>query len=189
MQAIVEARIPNVEIKAVISNEPNAKGLEYAEQQGIKTIIINHKRYTSRGKFDNDLMNCIDQFEVDLVVLAGFMRILTPEFVQHYRGHLLNIHPSLLPLFKGLHTHERALAAGVKEHGASVHFVTEDLDGGPVITQAKVVILENDDVDSLAARVLVQEHIIYPKVIQWIAEGRLLLQGDQVLLDNKIVQF
>ncbi|WP_353571784.1 phosphoribosylglycinamide formyltransferase [Candidatus Albibeggiatoa sp. nov. BB20] len=190
MQAIVEAQIPNVQIKAIISNDPDAKGLEYAKQQGIDidAVVVNHKQFANRSTFDAALKTSIDQFDVDLVILAGFMRILTPDFVQHYRGRLLNIHPSLLPLFKGLHTHERALEAGVTEHGVSVHFVTEDLDGGPIIAQAKVPVLDNDDADKLAARVLVQEHKIYPQVVQWFAEGRLKLQQNQVLLDGKAVQ-
>ncbi|MCV6638553.1 phosphoribosylglycinamide formyltransferase [Candidatus Albibeggiatoa sp. nov. NOAA] len=189
MKAIVEAQIPNVQIKAIISNDPEAKGLEYAKQQGIEAVVVNHKEFANRSAFDTALKACIDQFEVDLVILAGFMRILTPDFVQHYRGRLLNIHPSLLPLFKGLHTHERALEAGVKEHGVSVHFVTEDLDGGPIIAQARVPVLEGDDADALAGRVLVQEHQIYPKVVQWFAEGRLKLQDSQVLLDGEAVTF
>lgn len=189
MKAIVEAHIPNVQIKAIISNDPEAKGLEYAKQQGIEAVVVNHKEFANRSAFDAALKACIDQFEVDLVILAGFMRILTPDFVQHYRGRLLNIHPSLLPLFKGLHTHERALEAGVKEHGVSVHFVTEDLDGGPIIAQARVPVLEGDDADALAGRVLVQEHQIYPKVVQWFADGRLKLQDSQVLLDGEAVTF
>jgi phosphoribosylglycinamide formyltransferase-1 len=189
MQAIVEAQIPNVQIKAIISNDPDAKGLQYAKQQGIDAVVVNHKQFANRRAFDLALKACIDQFDVDLVILAGFMRILTPDFVQHYRGRLLNIHPSLLPLFKGLHTHERALEAGVTEHGVSVHFVTEDLDGGPIIAQAKVPVLDGDDADMLAARVLVQEHQIYPQVVQWFAEGRLKLQENQVLLDDKAISF
>ena len=187
MQAIVEAHIPNVQIKAVMSNDPTAKGLEYAQQQGIDTVVVNHREFGNRAAFDEALQAAIDQFDVDLVILAGFMRILTPEFVQHYQGRLLNIHPSLLPLFKGLHTHERALDAGVTEHGVSVHFVTADLDGGPIIAQSKVPVLEDDDADTLAARVLVQEHKLYPKVVQWLAEGRLQLKQDQVWLDGNVV--
>ncbi|MEK7991701.1 MAG: phosphoribosylglycinamide formyltransferase [Thiotrichaceae bacterium] len=189
MQAIVEAQIPNVQIKAIISNDPDAKGLDYAKQQGIQAVVVNHKQFANRSAFDTALKTCIDQFDVDLVILAGFMRILTSDFVQHYHGRLLNIHPSLLPLFKGLHTHERALEAGVKQHGVSVHFVTADLDGGPIIAQAKVPVLDGDDADILAARVLVQEHKIYPQIVQWISEGRLKLQENQVFLDDKVVQF
>jgi len=189
MQAIVEAQIPNVQIKAIISNDPDAKGLDYAKQQDIQAVVVNHKQFANRSAFDTALKTCIDQFDVDLVILAGFMRILTTDFVQHYHGRLLNIHPSLLPLFKGLHTHERALEAAVKQHGVSVHFVTADLDGGPIIAQAKVPVLDGDDADILAARVLVQEHKIYPQIVQWISEGRLKLQENQVFLDGKVVQF
>lgn len=187
MQAIVKAQIPNVSIKAVISNDPTAKGLDYARQQGIETAVVNHKDFVSRADFDKALQACIEQFNAELVVLAGFMRILTPEFVQYYRGRLLNIHPSLLPLFKGLHTHERALKAGMKQHGVTVHFVTEDLDNGAIIAQAKVPVLDNDDIDTLAARVLIEEHKIYPQVVQWFAEGRLKWQDNQAWLDGKML--
>jgi len=174
-KAIVEAQIPNVEIRAVISNRADAQGLLYAQEKGITTAVINHQDYPDRLSFDQALQQLIDCYTPQLVVLAGFMRILTPEFVTHYQSRLINIHPSLLPEFKGLHTHERALAAGVKEHGATVHFVTAELDAGPVILQARVPILPNDDADKLAQRVLEQEHYIYPKAIQMIAEEHLQL--------------
>lgn len=185
LQAIVDAADPLVEIKAVISNRPDAIGLAYAQTAMITTEIVDHKQFIEREAFDKALQRCIDHYEPELVVLAGFMRILTAPFVAHYRGRLLNIHPSLLPKFKGLHTHARALAEGVKEHGASVHFVTEALDSGPVILQAKVPVFPTDTVDTLAERVLKEEHRIYPQVLHWFAEGRLQLQGDDVFLDGQ----
>lgn len=188
LQSIIDAAIDGslpVEIRAVLSNEPGAHGLDRARRAGIETRVVNHRHYASRGEFDAALMKIIDGFEPKLVVLAGFMRILTPEFVSHYRGRLINIHPSLLPQFPGLETHQRALDAGVEEHGASVHFVTPDLDGGPVIIQGRVPVKAGDDADTLAARVLEKEHLIYPQAIRWFAEGRLEIIGDQVLLDGK----
>lgn len=188
LQSIIDAvnggGLP-VEIRAVFSNEPDAYGLERARRAGIATRVVNHRDYPSRDDFDAALIKIIDELEPGLVVLAGFMRILTPAFVDHYRGRLMNIHPSLLPDFPGLDTHQRALDAGVKEHGASVHFVTPDLDGGPVIVQARVPVKEGDDADMLAARVLEKEHLIYPQAIKWFAEGRLEIVDNQVLLDGK----
>lgn len=187
LQSIIDAagdgRLP-VDIRAVLSNEPDAYGLDRARRAGIETGVINHRDYQSRDEFDTALMKRIDAFEPGLVALAGFMRILTPAFVDHYLGRLMNIHPSLLPEFPGLDTHQRALDAGVTEHGASVHFVTPDLDGGPVIIQARVPVKENDDAETLAARVLEREHEIYPQAIRWFAEGRLKIVGDRVLLDG-----
>jgi len=174
-----------VEVRAVISNEPDAFGLERARRAGITTRTLNHRDFKSRGDFDDALMALIDGFEPGLLVLAGFMRILTPGFVNHYAGRLMNIHPSLLPEFPGLDTHQRAIDAGVAEHGVSVHFVTPSLDGGPVIIQARVPVREEDDAETLAARVLEQEHVIYPKAIGWFAEGRLSIDGDRVLLDGE----
>ncbi len=174
-----------VEVRAVISNEPDAYGLERARRAGITTRILNHRDFESREDFDDALMALIDGFEPGLVVLAGFMRILTPGFVNHYAGRLMNIHPSLLPEFPGLDTHQRAIDAGVAEHGVSVHFVTPSLDGGPVIIQARVPVRKHDDADTLAARVLEQEHVIYPKAIGWFAEGRLSIDGGRVLLDGE----
>lgn len=185
LKAIIEAANPLVEIRAVISNQAQAGGLLYAQQAGIPTETIDHKFFTSRDVFDQALQTRIDHYHPELVVLAGFMRILSPQFVAHYRGRLINIHPSLLPALRGLHTHERALEAGLTEHGASVHFVTEELDGGPVILQAKVPVFPEDDVDTLAARVLQEEHRIYPQVIDWFARGRLQLQGHTVFLDGQ----
>lgn len=188
-KSIAEAKLPHVEIRAVVSNRADAGGLEFARAQGITTAVLEHKNFASREAFDTALMAAIDQYQPKLVVLAGFMRILSPVFVQHYHGRLLNIHPSLLPAFKGLHSHERALEAKVKEHGASVHFVTEELDSGAVIAQARVPVFEDDTPDSLAARVLVQEHRLYPEVISWFAQGRLQLQETQALLDGKPIMF
>jgi phosphoribosylglycinamide formyltransferase-1 len=188
LQSIVDAEASGslpVNIRAVLSNEPDAYGLERARRAGIETLVLSHRDYASRDDFDAGLMERIDGFEPGLVALAGFMRILTPAFVDHYRGRLMNIHPSLLPEFPGLETHQRALDAGVKVHGASVHFVTSELDGGPVIVQARVPVRENDDAESLAARVLEREHVIYPQAIRWFAEGRLEIAGGRVLLDGK----
>jgi len=156
----------DVNVTAIISNRPDAAGIEFAEQQGITNLIIDHKEFDSRESFDQALAKEIDSYQPDLLVLAGFMRILTANFVEHFAGRLINIHPSLLPKFKGLDTHQRAIDAGEKEHGASVHFVTAELDDGPVILQARVPVLANDDVASLSARVLEQEHKLYPDAIK-----------------------
>lgn len=172
MQAIVAARDPLVEVRAVISNRADAAGLQFAQQQGIATEVLAHQDFSSREAFDQALIARIDQYAPDLLVLAGFMRILTPEFVEHYAGRLINIHPSLLPKYKGLHTHARVLAAGDAVHGATVHFVTAELDAGPTILQAEVPVFPDDDEDKLAARVLEQEHRIYPQAIHLFAEGR-----------------
>ena len=154
------------QIAAVISNKADAKGLQFAASQGIPTRVLDHKAYASREEFDAALAKCIDEFSPSLVVLAGFMRILTPGFVSHFSGRLINIHPSLLPAFPGLHTHERAIAAGCKFAGVTVHQVTPELDHGPILAQAVVPILAGDIADALAARVLTQEHIIYPQAIK-----------------------
>jgi phosphoribosylglycinamide formyltransferase-1 len=174
-----------VDICAVISNRPGAYGLERARQYGAKALSLDHKAYPDRVSFETALRQLIDAHRPDLVVLAGFMRVLNADFVNHYRGRMLNIHPSLLPKFRGLHTHERAIAAGEAEHGASVHFVIPELDSGPVILQARVPVFPGDDPASLAARVLEQEHRIYPLAIRWFAEGRVRLQGEQVLFDGQ----
>ena len=172
-------RLP-VNIAAVISNRPDAKGLETAARAGIATRALDHKAFAGREAFDAALAACIDEFSPDLVVLAGFMRILTPAFVGRYEGRLLNIHPSLLPSFPGLHTHQRALDEGVRIHGCTVHFVTAALDHGPVVIQAAVPVLDADTEETLAARVLRQEHRIYPQAIRWFAEDRLQLDGGRV---------
>lgn len=156
----------NARIAAVMSNKADAKGLQFAADQGIPTRVLDHKAFESREAFDAALASCIDEYSPSLVVLAGFMRILTPGFVHHFAGRLINIHPSLLPAFPGLHTHERAIAAGCKFAGATVHEVTAELDHGPILAQAVVPILPNDDADALAARVLTQEHLIYAKAVK-----------------------
>jgi len=172
-------------IEAVISNQPSVYGLELARLAGIETRVLDHRVYPEREHHDKALGDLVSSFNPKLIVLAGFMRILSPGFVRRFEGRMLNIHPSLLPRHRGLHTHQRALDAGDKEHGASVHFVTDELDGGPLILQARVNIEPGDDADTLAARVLTREHIIYPRVIEWVAEGRLRLKSDRVLLDEK----
>ncbi|OUR63851.1 phosphoribosylglycinamide formyltransferase [Methylophaga sp. 42_25_T18] len=163
----------DVNVAAVISNRPGAAGIEFAQKQGIQSLVVDHKNFDSREQFDQTLAKEIDQFSPDIVVLAGFMRILTPEFVNHYAGKLINIHPSLLPKFKGLNTHQRAIDAGEKEHGASVHLVTPELDNGPVILQARVPVLQDDDASTLAARVLEQEHQLYPDAINKLVTEKL----------------
>lgn len=173
MEAIVRACIPGVRVAAVISNRPGAEGLAFARAHGIATAVVDHTAHADRASFDAALAECIDALAPDLVVLAGFMRVLTDGFVRRYEGRLLNIHPSLLPAFPGLHTHRRALEAGVKLHGATVHFVTAELDDGPIVVQAAVPVCADDDEVALAARVLAQEHVIYPQAVRWFAEGRL----------------
>lgn len=174
-------------IRAVISNRADAYGLTRARNAGVATEVIDHKGYADRVAFDQGLIELIDKYQPDLVVLAGFMRILSAEFVDHYQGRLINIHPSLLPKHKGLHTHQRALDAGDHEHGCSVHFVTPELDGGPVVAQAIVNIEPEDDAARLAARVHTQEHIIYPMVVRWFAEGRLRLAANGAMLDEQLL--
>jgi phosphoribosylglycinamide formyltransferase-1 len=187
MEAIVrtlaEERWP-ARIAAVISNRADAAGLAFAAAHGIETAVVPNKDYASRAEFDAALQAVIDRYQPDLVVLAGFMRILTAPFVAHYAGRMLNIHPSLLPLFPGLVTHAQALAAGVKEHGATVHFVTAELDHGPMVAQAAVPVLPDDTVDTLSARVLAQEHIIYPRAVRWFVEDRLIIAHDAVQVDH-----
>lgn len=174
-------------ISAVISNRPDAFGLVRAEKAGIARQVIDHTHFRQRHEFDRVLQQAIDEYSPDVVILAGFMRVLTEPFVQHYYGRLLNIHPSLLPKYRGLHTHARALKAGDHEHGATVHFVTPQLDGGPGILQACVPILADDDEQSLAARVLTRECVIYPQVLDWFVTERLILQDDQVKLDSQVL--
>ncbi len=173
LQAIIDAALP-VEIKAVISNKADAYGLERARKAGIPTHHIDHTEFDGREAFDAALMECIDQYQPRLVVLAGFMRILTDGFVEHYAGRLINIHPSLLPKYKGTNTHARAIEAGDAEAGCSVHLVTAELDSGPILLQARVPILKGDTPESLAARVLEQEHRIYPEAIGRFAAGEYL---------------
>lgn len=183
MQALIDAAAQTdfpAQIVAVVSNKVDAYGLVRAQKQGIATETLDHRAFGSREEFDAALMSRIDAYTPDLVVLAGFMRILTPAFVNHYVGRMLNIHPSLLPLYPGLHTHRRALEAGDKIHGATVHFVTAELDGGPAIIQADVPVESGDTEERLAKRVLAQEHRIYPLAVRWFAEGKLELKGNQV---------
>jgi phosphoribosylglycinamide formyltransferase 1 len=189
MEALIAARdcgrLP-VDIAAVISNRPDAAGLATAAAAGIAVRCIDHKAFAGRDAFDAALSVCIDGFGPDLVVLAGFMRILSDGFVHNYAGRLMNIHPSLLPAFPGLHTHRRALAEGVRIHGCTVHFVTPTLDHGPVIIQAAVPVLDSDDEAMLAARVLRQEHRIYPQAVRWFVEGRLRLDDGRVRLAGEL---
>lgn len=183
MQAIVRAAQSEkwpARIAAVISNRADAEGLVFAREQGIATAVVSNKDYASRDAFDGALQTEIDRFSPDLVVLAGFMRILTAPFVEHYAGRMLNIHPSLLPSFPGLGTHRQALMAGVKVHGATVHFVTPNLDHGPIVAQAAVPVLPDDTEQTLSERVLVQEHIIYPRAARWFIEGRLSISNGLV---------
>ncbi len=184
LKAIIDAADPLLEIRAVISNRPQAKGLLYAQQAGIANDVLDHTLFKSRIDFESALQTRIDYYQPKLLILAGFMRILSPKFVAHYQSRFINIHPSLLPAFRGLQTHKRVLESGMKEHGASVHFVTEDLDAGSVIIQARIPVLPNDNEESLAARVLQEEHRIYPQAIHWFAQGRLQLQGQRALLDG-----
>jgi len=182
MEAIVKANLP-IDIRAVIANRPDAKGLGFAAAQGIATAVVDHKAFALREGFDAALAETIGRHRPDYIVLAGFMRVLTEGFIGHFPNRIINIHPSLLPAFPGLHTHRQALAAGVKLHGATVHFVTPRLDHGPIIVQAAVPVLKGDTEDSLAARVLVQEHRIYPMELKWLAEDRLeFMPGDVVQL-------
>ena len=183
MEAIVKACAEQgwpARIAAVISNRPDAAGLRFAAEQGVSTAVVDHKAFADREQFDAALAAQIDAFSPDLVVLAGFMRILTPGFTRHYEGRMLNIHPSLLPAFTGLHTHQRAIEAGCRFAGATVHFVTADLDVGPAVIQAAVPVRDDDDADALARRVLVQEHRIYPAAARWFLEGRLRIVGNRV---------
>ena len=185
MQALLEANLP-CRVAAVISNRADAQGLAIARQHGVATRVLSHRDYPDRGSFDAALAAAIDYYQPDLVVLAGFMRILTPDFVAHYQGRLVNIHPSLLPAYGGLDTHARVLRDGVKTHGCTVHFVTSDLDHGPIIIQAAVPVLEGDTPETLAARVLREEHCIYPQAVRWFCDDLLKLgaDGKKVLLNN-----
>jgi phosphoribosylglycinamide formyltransferase 1 len=184
-QAIAEARLP-IEIVAVISNRPQAAGLEYARERGLKAVALDHTEYQDRESFDVLLADEIERHQPDLVVLAGYMRILSTAFIARFEGRLLNIHPSLLPMFPGLKTHERALAEGVKIHGCTVHFVTAQLDHGPIVIQAAVPVRADDSTESLAARVLQEEHRIYPQAIRWFAEGRLEINHGRVNLKGDL---
>jgi len=195
LQAIINAsqsgELP-IDIRAVISNVADARGLARAKEAGIAAEVIKHTNFANREDFDSALQTTIDNHQPKLVILAGFMRMLSDDFVNHYLGRMINIHPSLLPDFKGLNTHKRVLeahqAGSLKKHGASVHFVTPDLDGGPVILQATVPVKSDDTIESLAARVLISEHQIYPTVIRWFAENRLSLKDHQVFFDGQALK-
>ncbi len=186
LRALVEAGLP---VRAVISNRADAAGLEFARAQGIDSAVLEHRSYAAREAFDAALGDAIQAYSPAAVVLAGFMRILTPGFVARFAGRLLNIHPSLLPAFPGLDTHARALAAGVKVHGATVHFVTPELDHGPIVIQAGVPVLPDDDEARLAARVLRAEHRIYPRAVRWLLEGRLTIDNGKVIVNDSAAQY
>ena len=185
LQALIDASSSSgYTISHVISNNPDAFGLERAQRCGISGTVMNHRDFGTRGEFDSALQQAIDDQSPDLVVLAGFMRILGPGIVKNFSGRMLNIHPSLLPKYPGINTHQRALDAGDREHGATVHFVTEELDGGPLIAQGKILVNANDTAQQLAARVLIREQQLYPTVVSWFASGRLSLQQGQVVMDG-----
>lgn len=186
LQALIDsaaAGLP-VEIRAVISNRPDAAGLQRAQRAGIPVHAVDHMAFGERAAFDRALCKTIDRYQPALIVMAGFMRILGRDFIERYPGRVLNIHPSLLPAYRGLDTHRRVLAAGEGTHGVSIHFVTNELDGGPVVAQARVPVLPGDTAEQLAVRVRAAEHALYPLVIRWFAEGRLKISGDTVTLDN-----
>jgi len=188
LQAIIDevaAKRLNATITGVISNRPGAYGLERASQAGIESVCLDHTTFEDRDSYDSALKAQIEAFGADCVVLAGFMRILTPEFVNHFSGKLVNIHPSLLPKYKGLNTHQRAIDNGDKEHGVSVHFVTPELDGGPVIIQSRVPVFEDDSASDLAERVQEQERRIYPLVLSWFSAGRLMMRNNKAVLDDQ----
>ena len=188
LQAIIDAvkaEQIDAEISAVISNKPDVKGLQRAKDAGIEAVTLDHTNYTSREAFDAELIHLIDGFQPDLIVLAGFMRILTADLTRRYEGRMLNIHPSLLPKYRGLKTHLRAIQAGDSEHGVTVHFVTEELDGGPLVIQAIVPIEPDDNPIVLAERVLKQEHIIYPLAVKWFCEGRLTYNNGRAEMDGQ----
>ncbi|MDP1638052.1 MAG: phosphoribosylglycinamide formyltransferase [Candidatus Nitrotoga sp.] len=187
MRVLLEADLP-CRVAAVISNRADAPGLEIAQQYGITTRVVAHRSHPDRESFDTELANCIDDYQPDLIVLAGFMRILTPQFVARYQNKLINIHPSLLPTYSGLNTHARALKDGVKIHGCTVHFVTSDVDHGPIIIQAAVPVLMDDTPATLAARVLHQEHRIFPQAIRWFCNDDISLSADGKVLMKRLEQ-
>ena len=188
LQSLIDqSRNINLEISCVISNNPNAYGLERAKKANIENKILDHNEFSSRESYDESLKRMIDKFNPEVIILAGFMRILTASFVNHYLGKVLNIHPSLLPKYPGLHTHQRAIDAGDKVHGVSVHFVTPELDGGPIIAQRQIEVYSDDDANSLAKRLLKEEHIIYSRVVHWFTEGRLVLKDNAAYLDEKLI--
>jgi phosphoribosylglycinamide formyltransferase-1 len=183
LQALLDANLP-VEFSAVISNRPDAGGLDIARARGVDVVVVPHRDYVTREAFEAVLTDVIERHDPGLVILAGFMRVLTPSFVNRYAGRMINIHPSLLPSFPGLDTHRRAIEAGIRIHGCTVHFVTSALDHGPIIAQAAVPVLGDDTETTLAARVLVEEHRIFPLAVRWIAEGRLHIEGNRVRMNE-----
>ena len=185
MQALLDAGLP---VSAVISNVAGAKGLEVAAARGVPTRVVEHRLFPTRDAFEEALGREIDRFSPRLIALAGFMRILTPAFARRYAGRMMNIHPSLLPELTGLHTHERALASGAKKHGCTVHFVTPELDHGPVVIQAEVPVRPGDTPATLAARVLRQEHVVYPRAVRWFLDDRLVIEGDRVRVKGNDAQ-
>jgi len=188
LQALIDASSDSgYTISHVISNNPDAFGLERAKRCGISSTVLNHQDFGTRSEFDSALQQAIDDQSPKLIVLAGFMRILGSEIVKNFSGKMLNIHPSLLPKYPGINTHQRALDAGDHEHGATVHFVTEELDGGPLIAQGRITVNANETAQELAARVLIREQLLYPAVVSWFASGRLYLQQDQVVMDGAIL--
>ncbi len=192
MRSLVEAaRAPDypAEIALVLSNRPEAEGLAYARALGVQTAAVDHKIYAGRMEFEKSVQILLDLHRIELICLAGFMRLLTPGFVRAWDGRLLNIHPALLPAYRGLHTHERALADGVKIHGCTVHFVVPEMDEGPIIAQAAVAVLDDDTPDTLAARVLAQEHVIYPAALAAVATGRVHVAGNRTRLDDSHQDF
>lgn len=190
LQALIDAQSHDRlggEIVAVISNEPDAYGLKRAHEAGIEAVVLPHREYDSRDAYDGALIKVIERHEPDLIVLAGFMRILTPRFVQRFLGRMLNIHPSLLPAYQGLNTHARALADKITSHGCSVHFVTEELDGGPVVLQAELAVSADDTHDTLKEKVHAREHLIYPIAVQWFLEGRLQYSTEGAKMDGHLL--
>jgi phosphoribosylglycinamide formyltransferase-1 len=185
MEALLDAQVP---VSAVLSNRADAKGLAIAAARGVPTAVVEHQRFSTREAFEHALGQEIDRLAPRLVALAGFMRILTPAFARRYAGRMLNIHPSLLPELPGLHTHERALAAGAAKHGCTVHFVTPELDHGPIVIQAEVPVRASDTAATLAARVLRQEHVIYPRAVRWFLDDRLVIEGDKVRVKGNDAQ-
>jgi phosphoribosylglycinamide formyltransferase 1 len=185
MRSLVEAaRAPDypAEIKLVVSNRPEAGGIAWAVEQGIATVVIDHKTYATRADFETALQAALDTYQIELIALAGFMRLMTPEFVLHWQDRMINIHPSLLPSFKGLHTHERALAAGVVITGCTVHFVRPEMDDGPIIAQAAVRVLAGDTAETLAARILAAEHRVYPVALRLVAAGEAVSEGKKITM-------
>ena len=185
MRALVEAGLP---VAAVISNRADAAGLDYARGRGIATAVVEHRAFTERSQFEAALDGEIRRFSPRLLALAGFMRVLSPGFVARYRDRILNIHPSLLPAFPGLDTHARALVAGVKVHGCTVHFVTGELDSGPIVVQAAVAVRPGDGAEELAARVLAQEHVVYPRAVRWFLDDRLVIENGVVRVKGNDAQ-